>query len=146
MDFRVIFIEIFYIYLVLVFVFVFVEFTLVFGFWYLFYFVKFECRGMLASRLWKSLLFVTHSTNCKLFRGCFASVLSSLNIILIHFLLTSTTGVCYKVHCSSVSRFVENSYLTFNAIQLTSCHEKRDLGVRNLGTNYKRIYIFSFFV
>ena len=80
------------------------------------------------------------------FRGCFASVLSSLNIILIHFLLTSTTGVCYKIHCSSVSRFVENSYLTFNAIQLTSCHEKRDLGVRNLGTNYKRIYIFSFFV
>lgn len=28
-----------------------------------------------------------------------------------------------KIPCSIVSRFVEASYLTFNAIQLTGCHE-----------------------
>ena len=48
--------------------------------------------------------------------------------------------------CSIVSRFVETSYLTFIAIQLTGCHMMRDLGVENLGTDYKQLYIFSFFV
>ena len=37
-------------------------------------------------------------------------------------------------------------YLTFIAIQLTGCHVMRDLGVGNLGTDYKQLYIFSFFV
>ena len=31
-------------------------------FWYFFYFVKFVCGEMLASRLWKSLLFLTYSS------------------------------------------------------------------------------------
>ena len=35
-----------------------------------------------------------------------------------------------KIPCSIVSRFVEASYLTFNAIQLTGCHEN---GIRVWG-------------
>ena len=53
-----------YIYLGLVFI----------TFWYFFYFVKFVCGEMLASRLWKSLLFLTL---VGLFHECFACVLPS---------------------------------------------------------------------
>ena len=142
MDFRVIFIEI--------------CFSIFIWFWFSYlwnlpwsfvfdiYFVKFECRVMLALRWWKNLLFATCSN------WAFSWVFCKRFIVFeYHFnslLLTTTTGVWYETPCFSVSPFVENSYLTFNLIQLTGCHEKRDLGVRNLEANYQQIYIFSFFV
>ena len=49
-------------------------------------------------------------------------------------LLTFITGFCSGIPCSSISHFVETSYLTFIAIQLTGCHVMRDLGVGILET------------
>ena len=63
---------------------VFVEFVLVFGFvtfCYLFYFVKFKCGGMFASRLWKNLLPWTHSS----WVFFMSMVFYHFNFILIHF-------------------------------------------------------------
>ena len=42
-----------------------------------------------------------------------------LNIILSHILLTFITGTYSGILCSRFSRFVETSYLTFIAIQLS---------------------------
>ena len=56
-------------------------------------------------------------------------------------LLTFITGVYSETHCSNGSRFLETSYLTFIAIQITGCHVMRDLGVENLGEDYKKSYI-----
>lgn len=48
---------------------------------------------------------------------------------------------------TTVLHYVETSYLTFIVIQMTGCHEMRDLRVGNLETDYKQFYIFlSFFV
>ena len=59
----------------------------------------------------------------KLFYGCFAQRF----IILIS--------------CSNISHFIETSYLTFTAIQLTGCYVMRDLGVGILETGYKQFYM-----
>ena len=56
-------------------------------------------------------------------------------------LLSFITGFCSGIPCSSVWHFVETSFLTFIAIQLTGCHVIQDLGVGNLETDYKRFYI-----
>ena len=105
--------------------FAFVGFVLVFGFCnffiYFFYFGKFKCGGMLASRLWKSLLFLTHSSQA--FSWVFCIAFYHFNSLL----LTFITGFCSGIPCSSVSHFVETSYLTFIAIQLTGCHVMRYL-------------------
>ena len=81
-------------------------------FWYFFYFVKFV--------LWRSLLFWTHSSWG--FHECLACNLPSFEYHFNSLFLTFITGVCSEINCSFVSRFVENSYLTFMAIQLTGCH------------------------
>ena len=78
--------------------------------------------------------------------GFFISVLQEffhhLSITLIYFhLLTFINIVCSEIPCSIVSCFVEASYLTFVALQLTGCHMMRYLGVLNIRTNY-RFYIF----
>ena len=85
-----------YIYLVLVFI------TL----WYLFYFVKFVCREMLASRLWKSLLFSTHSSWAIswVFWICCDVIWKSFLFAFIDFI----TGACSEIPCFIVSLFCGN--------------------------------------
>ena len=61
-------------------------------------FVKFVCSEMLASRFWKSLLFLTHSSWA--FSGLFFMCLA---VIWISFWLIFITGVCSKIPCSIVS-------------------------------------------
>ena len=51
------------------------------------------------------------------------------------------TGFFSAIICSSVSHFVETSYLTFIAIQLTGSHVMRHLCERNLETDYKQFPI-----
>ena len=75
---------------------------------------------MLASRLRKCLLFLTHSN--WLFNECFAYGLPSFRYKFNSILLTFITRVCSELPCSIVSRFAETSYLNFVAIQLTGCH------------------------
>ena len=51
-----------------------------------------------------------------------------LSIILIHFYWLFFTGSSSGIHCSSVSHFVETSYLTLIGIQLTGCHMMQEFG------------------
>ena len=132
--FRVFFIETFFSIFFWFFFFVFVGFVLCLGFvtfLYFFYFGEFECGGMLTSRLWKNLLFLTHSSQA--FSWVFCIAFYHFNSLL----LTFITGFCSGIPHSSISHFVETSYLTFIAIQLTGCHVMRDLGVGILETDYK---------
>ena len=64
-----------------------------------FYFGKFECDGMLA--------FLTHTS--QVFSWLFCTALYHFNSLL----LTFITGFCSGIPCSSISHFVETSYLTF---------------------------------
>ena len=94
-----------------------------------FYFVKFVCGEMLATRLKK----VTNFNSLDL--GFFMSVLHAfcrLNSLL----LTFITEVCSEIPCSVVLCFAKTKYLNFIAIQLTGFHMMQDLGVGILGTNY----------
>ena len=93
--------------------FVFVDFVFDFvTFWYLFYFVKCKCGRMFASPLWKSLLFLTHSS-CR-FSWVFYLVFYHFDIILFT-LIYLYTRACSGISCSCVPGFVETSYLTFIA-------------------------------
>ena len=120
---------------------VFLKFVLVFGFVtisYFLFFIKFKCGGMLASRLWKSLLFSIESS--WVFSWVFYMSFSIFNIILIHFywLLSLEWVLLFPA-----LRFAETSYLTFIVIQLIDCHVWRYLGVENLGTDYKTVlYVY----
>ena len=58
--------------------------------------------------------------------------------------MTPVSEVCSAIPYSSVSCFVESSYLTFSAIQLNGCHEILDLCAGNGETDYKKFYIFFF--
>ena len=87
--------------------FIFVEFVLVFGFvffWYFFYFVKFQCSGILTLRLWKSLLFVTHSNWC--FIGVLQAIYDHSNIILFQlFDFYCNPSGCLEIWDLSVGNF-----------------------------------------
>ena len=59
--------------------------------------------------------------------------------------MTFLTGVCSGVSWAGVLRFVETSYLTFIAIQLTGGQVMRDLLVRNRESKiYMYIYIYIY--
>ena len=62
---------------------------------------------MLASRLWNSLLFC--SLYLSFFMFFFCTAFYHFNLLL----LTFITGFCLGIPCSSISHFVETSYLTF---------------------------------
>ena len=76
-----------------------------------------------------------------LMKDCSPRVLPSFEYPLNSLLLTFITAVCSEIPCSSVSRFMETSYLTFIAIQLTGCHVLPDLGAGNLEKDYKQFCI-----
>ena len=127
--FTLIFMETFFSIFVWIWFFVFVDFVFDFvTFWYLFYFVKCKCGRMFASPLWKSLLFLTHSS--WRFSWVFYLVFYHFDIILFT-LIYLYTRACSGISCSCVPGFAETSYLTFIAIQLTGCHAMQDLGVGN---------------
>ena len=88
--FKVIFMEVFYGIFIWVWFLVFVEFVLEFTFvtfWYIFYFINFECGGMLASHsTWKNLVYLTHFS--WVFHELFAGVLLSFGYHFNSLLLT----------------------------------------------------------
>ena len=71
------------------------------------------------------------------------SVLCNVLPLQYHFksnLLTFISGVCCGIPCSSVSCYVETSYLIFMTIQLIDCHVMWDLGVGNCETDSEQFF------
>ena len=114
-------------------------------FWFFFCFVKFECGGMFALCLKQSVLFLTDPTWA--FSWMFCRRFTAVWIlVLIHFCGLFIAGACSEIRYSSTLCFVETTCLTFVAIQLTVCHEMRDLGEGNLGTDSRNSFaVFSLF-
>ena len=75
-------------------------------FWYFFYFVKFVCGEMLASKLWKSLLFLTHSS-WVFSHESFACFLPTFEYHFNSLFLTFITGACSEIPCSVDSQLHE---------------------------------------
>ena len=69
-----------------------------------------------------------------------------LNIILIHFYWCLLLESVLRFPALFSHVFLETSYMTFIAFELTGCYMMWDLGLKNLRTDYNQSFIFFFVV